>query len=95
MPTIEQLREQRASIWDQMEAVMARADSEDRDLTDEERGEYDALEVRFNAAGSAVAHAEKREQHRAAARTVERPNASTAPVMTTEHPAVRCVTSDA
>lgn len=82
MHTIEQLREQRASAWDQMEAIMARADQESRDLTDDERGEYDRLEASFNQHGQALAHAERREALRAQNNTVERPgSAPSAPVM--------------
>lgn len=48
MPTVQQLREQRASIWEQMKGVMDSAESENRDLSAEERQTYDRLETDFD-----------------------------------------------
>lgn len=89
MPTTEQLREQRASVWEQMEALMARAEQDNRDLTPDERAEYDQLEARFNDHGTAIAHAERRERMREEVNASQRPGATGSGVLGSSEPSER------
>lgn len=48
MPTVKQLREERASTWSEMKQILDTADEDKRDLTGEERQAYDKAEARLN-----------------------------------------------
>lgn len=54
-----QLREQRANIWAQMQAVMARAEAENRDFTAEERESYGRMEADLDGLGNRIERAER------------------------------------
>lgn len=70
MPNTTQLREQRANIWDQMQAIMD--GSAGRDLTGEETATYDRLEADLDAKGAEIARAEKHEARAADFNRVDR-----------------------
>mgnify|MGYP000885099083 CR=1 FL=1 len=57
MPTTQQLREQRANIWDQMKGIMDGASG--RDLSAEESQKYDRLETDLDALGVDITRREK------------------------------------
>jgi HK97 family phage major capsid protein len=69
MPTTQQLREQRANIWDQMKEVMELAEREGRDLTAEEREKYDRAESDLDRLGADI---ERQERHEGRAAQLER-----------------------
>src|SRR4051812_45579190 len=69
MPTTQQLREQRANIWDQMKEVMERAEREGRDLTAEERESYDRGEADLDRVGTDL---DRQERHEARERELSR-----------------------
>jgi HK97 family phage major capsid protein len=69
MPSTQQLKEQRANIWSQMQEVMALAEREGRDLTAEERQKYDAAEVDLDRLGEDI---ERQERHEARGRDFDR-----------------------
>ncbi|HEY1178602.1 MAG TPA: phage major capsid protein [Phytomonospora sp.] len=58
MATTQQLREQRASIWEQMKAIMDGAEREGRSLTGEETQTYDRLEKDLDAKGDEITRQE-------------------------------------
>jgi HK97 family phage major capsid protein len=60
MPTTQQLREKRANVWDQMQAIMARAES--GELSAEDRSAYDAAEADLDRVGEDL---ERQERHEA------------------------------
>jgi HK97 family phage major capsid protein len=62
MPNTQQLREQRANVWSQMQEVMALAEREGRDLSAEERSKYDAAELDLDRLGGDI---ERQERHEA------------------------------
>ena len=49
-----QLREQRASIFQQMQDLLTASEAEDRDLTGEEQASYDRMESELDALGSRI-----------------------------------------
>lgn len=59
MPTTQELREQRANIWEQMKEVMDRADAENRGLTAEERQKYDRAEADLDRLGEDIDRSER------------------------------------
>lgn len=63
MPTTQQLREQRANIWSQMNEVMDGAQSAGRDFTAEETQKYDRLEADLDAKGAEIERMERHEKH--------------------------------
>jgi len=75
MPTSMQLREQRASIWEQMKEVMERADSEGRELSGEERAKYDKAEVDLDRLGDDIARQERFEGRDREFSKIDRSNA--------------------
>jgi HK97 family phage major capsid protein len=60
MPSTQQLREQRANVWEQMKEVMAEA--EGRDLTSEELAKYDQAEKDLDELGSKIERQERHDQ---------------------------------
>ena len=78
MPTIQQLREQRASVWDSMKEVMERASREGRDMTGEESAIYDRAETDLDALDTKIEKQERYEARAAAYSEVERPGAAAA-----------------
>ncbi len=54
MANVQKLREERASIWEQMKAIMDTADSESRARTAEENQTYDRLEKDLDAKGDEI-----------------------------------------
>lgn len=69
MPSTQQLKEQRANIWSQMQEVMALAEREGRDLTAEERQKYDAAEGDLDRLGEDI---DRQERHEARERDFTR-----------------------
>jgi HK97 family phage major capsid protein len=61
MPNTQQLREQRANVWSQMQEVMDLAAKEGRSLTAEERQKYDAAEADMDRIGGEIDLAERHE----------------------------------
>jgi len=61
MPNTQQLREQRANVWSQMQEVMDLAEKEGRSLTGEERAKYDAAEADLDRLGDEITLAERHE----------------------------------
>jgi len=59
MATTQQLREQRANIWEQMKEVMDRAEREGRNLTAEESQTYDRLETDLDTKGDEITRQER------------------------------------
>ncbi len=66
MTSIEQLREQRAATWNRMEALVALAKSENRDLTADERTTYETDEAALVEINASLAFSEKVERNRVA-----------------------------
>jgi len=62
MPTTQQLREQRANIWDQMQEVYNRALTENREMTGEETATYDRAEADLDRIEASIERAEKHER---------------------------------
>ncbi len=69
MPSTQQLKEQRANVWSQMQEVMALAEREGRGLSAEERQKYDAAEVDIDRIGNDL---ERQERHEARERELSR-----------------------
>lgn len=69
MPTSKALREQRATLWEQMKDVMDVANREGRDLTAEEATKYDRIEAEFDRLEADV---ERQERHEARSEGSER-----------------------
>lgn len=63
MATTTQLREQRASIWEQMKAIMDGANKEGRSLTAEETQTYDRLEKDLDTKGDEITRSEAFDKH--------------------------------
>ena len=61
MPNTQQLREQRANLWENMKEIMDRAEGASRDLTVDEQATYDQLEKDLDAKESDLNRAEKHE----------------------------------
>lgn len=59
MPNTQQLREQRANIWEQMKEVMDLAERENRDFTAEESQKYARLESDLDSKGTEIERAER------------------------------------
>jgi HK97 family phage major capsid protein len=59
MATTQQLREQRANIWEQMKEIMDSAEREGRGLTGEESQTYDRLEDDLDTKGAELARQER------------------------------------
>ena len=72
MPTTQQLREQRANIWEQMKEVMDIAQREGRDLSGEERSKYDAAELDLDRLEVDITRQERHDQRAATLDTVDR-----------------------
>ncbi len=72
MPNPQQLREQRANIWEQMKEVMATAEREGRDLTAEERQKYDRAEGDLDRLAVDIERQERHEQRAADLDKVDR-----------------------
>lgn len=72
MPTTQQLREQRASIWEQMKEIMSAATREGRDLTGEETQAYDRAEADLDRIGDDIERQERHEKHAALFDRVDR-----------------------
>jgi HK97 family phage major capsid protein len=72
MPSTQQLREQRANVWSQMQEVMDAASTEGRDLTSEEEQKYDRLETEYDRLETVVNRQEKHEQRTEANSKVDR-----------------------
>jgi HK97 family phage major capsid protein len=70
MPTTQQLREQRANIWEQMKETMDAAG--DKGLSAEESAKYDRLEADFDRLDNEIDRAERHERREAAVNTVDR-----------------------
>jgi HK97 family phage major capsid protein len=77
MPTIQQLKDQRASVWDKMKEVMDVAEREGRDLSGEERAKYDAAEVDLDRLGDQIDLQEKHAQRAADMGKVDRSQVAT------------------
>ena len=78
MPTIQQLREQRANVWEQMKEVMDRADREGRDMSAEESAIYDRAETDLDRIDDTIQKREKFEARAEAYSQVETPGAAAA-----------------
>jgi len=73
MPTTQQLREQRANIWEQMKEIMEPAQADSRSsLSAEETQKYDRLEVDLDAIEDQITRAEKFDARSAAMDKVDR-----------------------
>ncbi len=59
MDKLKKLREERQAAFDKMEEMLALADSEERDLTDEETTEYESLEKDYEKKGTDIGRVEK------------------------------------
>lgn len=77
MPTTQQLREQRANIWEQMKDVMEVASRDNRDLTAEERATYDRAEADFDRLDSDLERLERFDARAAGDTRVDRTGAPT------------------
>jgi HK97 family phage major capsid protein len=75
MPNTQQLREQRANVWEQMKEVMDLAEREGRDLTAEERSKYDSAETHLDEIGDKITLQEKHEARTKEFGTVDRSKA--------------------
>ena len=76
MPNTQQLREQRANVWEQMKEIMDLADSESRDLTAEETAKYDKAEADLDRLDNDIERREKFEARGTRYETVEPPGAA-------------------
>lgn len=86
MPNTQQLREQRANVWEQMKEVMEIANREGRDLSAEETAKYDRAETDLDRIDGEI---ERREKFEARATRYAEPEApGAAATMTTEDPNV-------
>ena len=79
MRIIDQLKNQRAEVWDKMEAITKPADAAGRDLKPDELTAYDALEAEFKGFTNSIEHAERREANAAAANAVTAGRTTDAP----------------
>jgi HK97 family phage major capsid protein len=70
MPTTQQLREQRANIWEQMKETMDAAGAQG--LSAEESAKYDRMEADFERLENEIERAERHERREAAVNTVDR-----------------------
>lgn len=71
MPTIQQLKDKRANVWEQMKGVMDLAEREGRGLSAEEQGTYDSAETELDQIGDQI---ERQERHDARAAEMGRVN---------------------
>jgi len=76
MPTIQQLREQRANAWSQMQEVYDRAEREGRDLSAEERQTYDRAEADLDRLGDEITRRERHENRVTEFDQIEKPGAA-------------------
>jgi HK97 family phage major capsid protein len=76
MPTTQQLREQRANVWSQMQEVFDLATKEGRNPTAEENAKYDKAEAEFDSLEQQIERQERYEAKAAKVNTVERPGAA-------------------
>lgn len=65
MPSSIELRQERARVVEQMRELVDRAETEDRDLTGEERGSYETGETDFQSLTTRIERAETQEQREA------------------------------
>lgn len=72
MPTLQQLRDTRANLWEQMKNVMDGADDA-TGLDAQAREQYDKLETEFDKLDGDISRAERHEQREADLNTVDRP----------------------
>lgn len=72
MATSKELREQRASIWDKMQAIMSAPAGEDGSLSGEQEQHYDRLEAEYDSLGDKVARQERFESESVANSSVDR-----------------------
>ena len=72
MATTQQLRDQRAGVWEQMKEVMGLAEREGRELTAEEREKYDRAEADLDRIGADLERAERHEARGKQLETVDR-----------------------
>jgi HK97 family phage major capsid protein len=72
MSSTQNLREQRANIWEQMKGLNARAEAANRDLDAEERRQYDALDADLDSLDDRIQRAEKAEKREAEYNRVDR-----------------------
>ena len=71
--TLQNLRSERANLWDQMCKLMDTAETEKRPLSGEERATYDRLEKDLDEKGATIDRAEAHAKRAAAFDTVETP----------------------
>lgn len=69
MPTLQEMREDRANVWSQMTEIMERTGG---DLGAEDRATYDAAEARMDELGDAIERRERHEQVAASMAAVQR-----------------------
>jgi HK97 family phage major capsid protein len=62
--TLQEKRDKRAGIWEQMKALLANAEGESRDLSAEEASQYDALEADLDKLGEEIRSAEAADDRR-------------------------------
>jgi HK97 family phage major capsid protein len=79
MPTTQQLREQRANIWDQMQEVYDTASRENREMTAEETAKYDKAEADLDRFEAQIERAEKHDKRATQYDTVDRTGVVPAP----------------
>ena len=79
MPSIQALREQRASIWSKMTEIMDKAAAEGRDLTGEESTSYDRMEGELDSVEAQIARAERHEERSTSYDAVDRTGVVPAP----------------
>lgn len=72
MPSPQELRDQRARVWEEMKTIMDAAKRDGRDLTGEERQKYDACETDLERLGDAIELQERHEAHSKALNTTDR-----------------------
>ena len=64
MADTQKLREQRANIWQQMQALIDTAEAEGRDFTGEEKATYDRMEGDLDGLGARIDRSEGRRAER-------------------------------
>lgn len=79
MPTTQQLREQRANIFEQQKAILDRADAETRPMSAEETATYDRLDADFERLDADIERAETMESREKALMRANPPAEVTGP----------------
>jgi HK97 family phage major capsid protein len=85
MPSTQQLREQRANAWSQLQEIMAVAEREGRDLSAEEREKYDRGEADLDRLGDDISRQERHEERQREFSRVDR-SGVVPPAPADEHP---------